>query len=104
MNEKPDAFPDGNASTPKEYLYAAGWLLWTVAGGYFALRGFKEDRPIMLASGGAAIAVGIMEAAVIVLRPLWPWKRVVRVGWVMLFLIFFAIIVALDLMGHRVLP
>ncbi|HYV38051.1 MAG TPA: hypothetical protein VE988_20365 [Gemmataceae bacterium] len=89
-----------NGIRPEERAYAVGWLLWCAGGVYLLYRGIGESRTFLLAVGVVAMLMGLTQSAVIVIKPLRPWKKWVRVTWVVIILLGLIIVQATDLLGR----
>jgi hypothetical protein len=88
---------------PEERWYAVGWLLFVVAGVYFINRGIAEERSPWIFAGSVAILLGVSQAAVIAIRQLRPWRKIVRVACMVIILAALVVIFALDFMGRPLL-
>jgi hypothetical protein len=89
------------ALRPAERAYFVGWLLWAVAGAWFIFRGVVEGRAVFTLGGSAAVLLGACQAAVIAIRPLRPWRKVVGVVATVIILAAIIVVYALDLFRQR---
>lgn len=88
---------------PQEWVYLIGWIVFVVGGTWFIYRGIVRERPVLLVTGAAGIVLGLSEAAVIAIKGLCPWRKVVRVTWAILIFVAIVVYYALDVLGHPLL-
>ena len=93
-SEKPHG--TDNEIRPEEYGYLIGWFVLCCAGGYFIYRGLVESSFLKFGGGIIAILAGISFAAVIAIKPLRSWKKIVGLAWTILLLLIFFIVLAFD--------
>lgn len=86
---------------PEEYAYVVGWLIWCLAGAYFVYQGLAESNSFKLGGGIVAIVMGVSFAAVIVIKPIRRWKKVVGWIWAVLILLILIIVQMVDVIGKR---
>ncbi len=89
---------------PEEQWYFWGWVAFVAGGVYFIHRGLVQERTFWIIAGSVAILLGVSQAAVIAIRQLRPWRKVVGVTWTIIILLAFVGIYVLDFLGHPVLP
>ena len=85
---------------PEERGYFVGWVVFVIAGVYFACRGLAEGRSLFIVGGSAAILLGASQAAVIAVSRLRPWRTAVGVIWTVLIIVGFVIFFAADFLGR----
>jgi hypothetical protein len=85
---------------PEERIYFLGWIGFVVGGPYLIYRGLVEDRLLFVIVGIAAILLGMSQAAVIGIRRLRPWGKVVRLTWTVLILAGFVAYYATEMLGR----
>jgi uncharacterized membrane protein YhhN len=88
---------------PQEWVYLLGWMLFFVGGVYFVYLGIIRDRSILVVSGSVGIVLGLSEAAVIVIKRLRPWRKLVRITWAIIIIVTVVVIYVMSMLGRPLL-